>query len=93
MANANKLSKSVFQEFDSFDIALGLYHYLQHNWEGMDDKYQAFCQLTAPGMYRPARSEEYFDNIEGDALQVYDALTDGNYSEALGIVLNYKSED
>ena len=81
----------MFEEHDAFDLALALYHWLQHNWIDMDDKYKSFCELT--NHYKPARSEEFFDNIDGSALDVYHELTDDNYKEALDIVLSYNSED
>lgn len=82
----------MFKEYDSFDVALALYHWLQHNWDGqVDPLYQAFCELTEPGMFRPARSQEYFDNIDDDAKEVYEMLTPENYKDALNQVFNYES--
>ena len=81
----------MFSEYDPFDLALGLYHWLQHNWNGQTDPlYAAFCQLTSPGMFRPARSQELFENIDDMALEVYETLTPDNYHEALDLVLNYE---
>jgi len=95
MTQTNKVetSNSVFSEYDIFDVANGLYHWLQHNWQGMDDLYEAFCELTAPGAYRPSRSEESYDNASEEALSVYNELTLDNYREVLDLVLNYESEE
>lgn len=87
-----------FKEFDEFDLALALYHWLQHNWEGQgDDLYSDFCRLTEPGMYRPAPSEEYGEVLEKEgyesAKDIYDMLTRENYADALNRVLNYNSSD
>jgi hypothetical protein len=86
---------SMFTESDPFDLALALYHWLQHNWEGQADPlYEAFCELTAPGMYRPARSQEYFESLKGsEAETLYSELTHENYRQALDLVLNYEAED
>jgi len=82
----------MFKEYDSFDVALALYHWLQHNWASQGDPlYQAFCELTKPGMFRPARRQEYFDGIDYDAKEVYGVLTLENYEDALNQVLNYES--
>jgi hypothetical protein len=82
-----------FEEYNEFDLALGLYHWLQHNWHGQSDPlYAAFCELTRPGMYRPSRSDELFENIDDSAKEVYGQLTLKNYESVLGGVLNYKPE-
>ena len=81
----------MFKDYCEFDIAAGLYHYLQHNWYGMDDKYEAFCMLTQPRMYKPSSSEEYFENISEESREVYNSLNDSNYREALDKVLNYQT--
>jgi hypothetical protein len=66
---------------------------LQHNWDGQGDpKYQAWNELTGPGMFKPAMSQEYFDNIDDAAKEVYDLLSDDNYLDALNMVLNYESQ-
>jgi hypothetical protein len=84
----------MFKEFSEFDLASALYHWLQHNWVSQTDPlYGAFCVLTEPGMYRPSRSEEFFENIEDDAKLVYDMLTRDNYEDALNKVVSYESED
>lgn len=80
-----------WDDLDAFDLADALYHWLQHNWVGMDDKYEAFCQLTEH--YTPSRSLELFENIEESAKEVYLMLNDDNYESALERVLNYNSED
>jgi len=81
----------MFKEFDAFDLALALYHWLQHNGERQtDDKYSDHGVLMEH--YRPSRSEEYFDNLDDGVLTVYNMLTDANYKEALEIVLNCKHE-
>lgn len=81
----------MFKDNDAFDLALDLYHWLQHNWNGQGDvKYSDFCALTEH--YHPSRSEQLFDNIDESAKEVYDSLTNDNYSEALTIVLNYESQ-
>ena len=81
----------MFNDHDPFDLALALYHWLQHNWNGQTDPlYAAFCELTSPGMYRPAISEQLFENIDGTALEVYETLTLDSYREALDLVLNYE---
>ena len=87
------MQQNMFKDFDGFDVALALYHWLQHNWVGMDDKYEAFCKLTEPGMYKPSRSEEYFENITDEVQTVYDMLDDNNVGQALETVLNYESEE
>lgn len=85
--------QNVFSEFDTFDLALGLYHWLQHNWEGQSDSlYEAFSMLTEPGIYKPSLSEEYFKNIDDSARNVYELLTRDNYEDALDLVLNYESK-
>ena len=81
----------MFKEFCAFDLALALYHWLQHNWNGMDDLYMDHCRLTR--LYRPSRSDEYFDNMAGEACHVYAMLERDNYQQALEIVLNYKNEE
>jgi ribosome maturation factor RimP len=59
-----------------------------------DPLYEAFCELTAPGMYRPARSQEYFESLKGsEAETLYSELTHENYRQALDLVLNYEAED
>jgi hypothetical protein len=79
--------------YDEFDVAIALDHWLQHNWNGINDPlYAAHCELTAPGMYRPAMGET-FDDIESNAREVYDMLTVDNYREALDRVLNYRDSD
>lgn len=80
----------MFNEFDKFDIAIALYHWLQHNWVGMDDKYKAFCQLTKPRMLEVRGSLQYFEKIDDNMKEVYDMINDNNYQEALNIVLNEK---
>lgn len=83
----------MFDDYNEFDIALALYHWLQNNWNGQDDpKYEAFCTLTAPGMFRCSPSEEFFENIDEIAQLIYSELTNKNYKKALARVLNYKSE-
>jgi hypothetical protein len=85
---------NMFDSYDEFDLALALYHFLQHNWDGESDPlYRDFCALTAPGMFKPGMSAEYFENIDDTAKEVYDQLTIENYSSALAKVLNYSSED
>jgi hypothetical protein len=85
----------MFDQYDKFDIALALYHWLQHNWNGLSDPlYRDFCILTSDDLFRPARSMEYFENIESDypeVMVIYDQLTIENYSQALDRVVNYKS--
>lgn len=82
----------MFKDYDAFDLALALYHWLQHNWNGQSDElYINHCILTEH--YRPSRSEEYFNNLDATAKEVYDNLTRDNYMEALAIVLSYKSTD
>lgn len=84
----------MFNEFDEFDLACALYHWLQHNWNGQSDElYQAFCVLTEPGKYKPGLSHECFDNIDDSVKYAYDLFTRDNYDIALDRVLNYKSED
>jgi hypothetical protein len=83
----------MFKEFDSFDIAGALYFWLQHNWDGQSDPlYSAFCQLTAPGMYRRGGSQ-LFEDIEETENYIYEMLTRENYEDALGSVLNYETVD
>ena len=87
----------LFDTYDEFDLALALYHWLQHNWEGQSDPlYEAFCTLTAPGMYHPAHSETVFENLantdDGYAAEIYEMLTRDNYELALNRVLNYESK-
>ncbi len=85
---------SIFDEFDEFDLALGLYHFLQHNWNGQTDPlYEAYCKLTAPGMFKAGMSDEYFERIDETAKMVYEMLTEDNYKQALDRVLNYVSSD
>lgn len=80
----------MFNEFNTFDIALGLYHWLQHNWTSQSDPlYEAFCVLTSEGMFIPSHSGEYFENLDGEAKIVYDMLTIQNYEQAM----SYKSEE
>lgn len=84
----------MFDSYDEFDLALALYHFLQHNWNGKyDPLYRDFCALTAPGMFSPGMLAEYFDNIDDTAREAYDQLTVNNYDSALARVLNYSSED
>lgn len=84
----------MFDEYGEFDLALALYHFLQHNWNGKSDPlYRDFCALTAPGMFHPGSHSEYFENIDGMAREAYDQLTVNNYDSALARVLNYSSED
>lgn len=83
-----------FNECDPFDLALALYHWLQHNWDGQTDQlYEDFCRLTAPGMFKPGPCSEYFENIDDNARAIYDELIRKNYENALSLVINYKSED
>jgi hypothetical protein len=81
-----------FKEFNDFDIALALYHWLQHNWDGQTDpKYEAFCILTAPGMYKPSPADQEHDAMDtNDAAIVYGLLTDSNYKKALAQVINHE---
>ena len=82
-----------FSDYCVFDLALALYHFLQHNWQGIGDPmYRDFCVLTSPGMYKPAMSEQYFENIQGEiAFEVYGMLNESNYDDALQLVLNYEA--
>lgn len=82
----------MFKHYDSFDLANALYHWLQHNWSGMNDLYKDFCLLTEPGMYKPGISEELYDNATDEVLEIYNELTLNNYKEALDQVLNHASE-
>ena len=83
-----------FSEFDEFDLALSLYHWLQHNWTSQSDPlYSDFCLLTNPGMYRPSHSLQFFNNIDDMAKNAYDSLTLDNYKLALNRVFNYKPVD
>ncbi len=87
-----------FREYDTFDLALALYHWLQHNWQGQSDPlYEAFCQLTAPGMFYPSRVNSCYKALDKEGNEgaelVYHMLTEDNYRKALGIVLNYESEE
>ena len=83
----------MFKEYDTFDVALALYHWLQHNWSGQTDKlYRDFCILTAPRMFKPGISDQYFDNISEDVKEIYDILSEENYSDALDVVLNYEPQ-
>ena len=85
---------NVFKDDDTFDLASALYFWLQHNWDGItDDLYADFCRLTEPGVYKPSHSEEFFDNIEPSANDIYDTLNRENYRQALELVLNYEIED
>lgn len=82
----------IFKNYDTFNLALALYHWLQHNWEGQNDPlYADFYKLTAPGIYKPARSEEYFETLENEeyqeVMEVYNILDETNYEEALNLVL------
>lgn len=89
MTNQNE-----FNDFDEFDLASGLYFWLQHNWQGHNDAlYEAFGELTSPGMYRPSRSQENFEDIDSTAYEVYELLDRSNYRDALNRVLNYGSSD
>ena len=83
----------MFNEFDEFDLALALYFWLQHNWDGMNDPlYAAFCQLTSPGMFNPGMGQS-FDNMDGSANEVYHMLDMNNYQEALDRVIGYVPMD
>lgn len=83
-----------FKQYDVFDIALALYHWLQHNWEGQDeDLYKDFCTLTNPGMYKPSISEQNYDNISEEAIEIYNELTKDNYKQILNLVLEYKPKN
>lgn len=83
-----------FDEYDTFDVALALYHWLQHNWQGHSDHlYAAFNKLGSNGVYRPAKSEEFFQNIDDNVRDIYDQLTMDNYRDALSLVLNYEASE
>ena len=80
-------------EYETFDIAVALYFWLQHNWEGQtDDLYSDFCILTEPGMYKPGMCLD-FDTISEESKEIYNELTRENYSGYLDKVLNYESQD
>lgn len=78
-----------FEEMDKFDLALGLYHWLQHTWESQgDEKYSDFCSLIR--VYKPSPSNQYFENIDDMARLAYDSLTDFSYRVALELVIKYQ---
>lgn len=84
----------MFKEYDEFDLAIALYHWLQHNWLSQNDElYADFCILTKPDMLQVSGSLEFFDNINENASEIYNMLTRDNYKEALEKVLNYKSKE
>lgn len=84
----------MFNEYDEFDLALALYHWLRHNWQGQADAlYSDFCRLTEPGMFNPGMAAEYFENIGDEAEYIYGELTIDNYGVALKRVLNYEPSD
>lgn len=83
----------MFKQYDRFDLALALYHWLYHNWSNTCTLYLDFCTLAAPNMYKPSHSEEHFDNIGDIAREIYSMLTEDNYKEALDLVINYKHCD
>lgn len=86
--------QNAFQGIDEFDLALALYHWLQHNWNGQGDPlYRDFCTLTTPGMFKPGGSEEIFENVSDDVRAIYNILDHDNYKEALERVLNYEPQD
>lgn len=82
----------MFKEYSEFDVAEALYLWLSHHHDGQcSAKYKALCQLTAPGMFKPAPSLSE-ETLESEALDIYDMLTNENYEQALDYVLSYESE-
>ena len=83
----------MFNDYNEFDIALALYHWLQHSWNSQTDPlYDAFCVLTEPGMYKPSRSDELFENLDSEALDIYNLLSRDNCEYALNKVTGYVCE-
>jgi hypothetical protein len=75
---------NTFEMFNEIDLATGLYHWLQDNWENKKDPlYLAFKALTTPGIYKPTVHERSFENINDDARYIYDLLTYDNYEMVL----------
>ena len=83
---------TMFDSHDELAIALALYHWLQHNWIGMDDKYKAYCTLTDKDMFKPSPRQEFFESIDPEAMEVYESLTDDNYDQAMQQVIDYVSK-
>ncbi len=83
----------MFDQFEVFDISEALYFWLQDNWDGRSDAlYEAFCVLTAPGMFQPGTFIK-FDNLSESALDIYNSLTRDNYESALNLVISYVPEE
>jgi len=78
-----------FRNFNEFDLALALYHWLSHNWKwGSDPVYLSLRELTK--IYKPSPIEEDFDSISKTSKLAYEQLTVKNYKRALKTILNRK---